>query len=410
METVRKYSLQQKQVTPIGDYLYIVEGAVRWGLYDLQSEILTVLDHGSGTLLNRLTRMEIEVQEKISFLREYATEIWRQAQRLGITERLFKRDTSIEQDKILSDLLWLEITDVCNQKCLHCYAESGPMQKTLMTLEFAKEVILQGRKEGFHKIQFTGGEPFLHLNLWEMLEFAHSLSYPEIEVYTNLTLVTESDLQRMCRLNIKIATSLLGQNAEVHDTCTQTPGSFDRWYRGIKRSQALGLTYRIGVVRMKQNEEVMAEIEKFLRVEQLLNPDELFNPDDVRPTGRGNYVEVLSTKPLDYELYITVNPVFFYQSQRYNPCWRGEIVVTTDGNVYPCVFSRKLLVGNLHSESLTTVLSLLKETYWKITLDQVNKCRDCELRYACMDCRALSLNAGKGLYGKPIRCNYDAYN
>lgn len=308
----RELPVQKERVIPIGDHIYIVKGVVRWGLYDLQTGLLVVIDHGSGTLLNHISKTEIQAKEKIDFLRQYATDIWEKIQQFNLEDRLFMVDTSIEQFDIPFDLFWLEIAGICNQRCLHCYAESGPTQKTLIPSDFAKNLISQSRAEGFHKIQFTGGEPFLHPHILEMVEFAHSLSYPEIEIYTNLTLVTESDLQKMCCLNIKIATSLLGQNAEVHDACTQTPGSFDRWFRIIKRIQELGLSYRIGVVRMRQNEESMSEIEKFLREEQLFGPNELFAPDDVRPAGRGNCEKVLPTKPLVYEPYFTVNPSFFF--------------------------------------------------------------------------------------------------
>ena len=142
----------------------------------------------------------------------------------------------------------------------------------------------------------------------------------------------------------------------------------------------------------------------------MLDAHQRFEPDDLRPAGRGNDANVLPTKPLDYGLYLTVNSRFFHQAGQYNPCWRGEIAVATDGSIYPCVFSRTFSLGSLVTEQLKTVLDRLSRTYWTITLEQVETCRDCEFRYACMDCRALSINTGKGLYGGPVRCHYDPYH
>lgn len=409
MKTPTITQVQEKKTVVIGDHLYLVEGAVRWGLYDLKMQALTVIDRRSGEFLAQLAEMSMSKEEKLAFIQSHAQAIWNRIQELGIKDRLFRPDTSIGPSGIPLDLLWLEVTDACNEKCVHCYAESGPMRRTYIPVELARRVIQQGCDEGFLKIQFVGGEPFAHRHLWEMVEYACHLGYPEVEIYTNLTLVRPSDLRRIKKLGIKLATSLLGHNAEIHDACTQTPGSFRLWHRNIKQVQALGIPYRIGVVRMRQNEQTMDEIEMFLRKEGLLAQDEPFNPDDVRPSGRGRSRDVLPTKPLDYGLYLTVNPFFFHLAQRYNPCWRGELAVAPTGAVYPCIFSRQLAVGNLNQESLSMILERLRQRFWNITLDQVERCRDCEFRYACMDCRALSFNMRRGLYGGPVRCNYDPY-
>lgn len=402
--------VQPKQTAAVGNRLYLVEGAIRWGLYDLMTGTLTSMDQQSGNLLNHLSQTEsITSMEKRLFLQQYSPAIWDQILGLRISERLFEPDVSVGPNDISLDILWLEVTDRCNERCIHCYAESSPRRKTSMTIGLAREIIRQGREEGFRKIQFVGGEPFAHRQLWEMIEYAHGLDYPEIEIFTNLVLAKEIDFERIHVLGIKIATSLFGYNAATHEACTKTHRSFQRWYRNIKRVQALGISYRIGVIRMRQNENLMDDIEKFLRDEKLLGQGELFDPDDVRPLGRGDDSIVRPVKPLDYELFLTINPRFFHNARQYNSCWRGEIAVATNGDVFPCVFSRNFAVGNLNKESLRSVIERLKETCWKITLDMIDKCRDCELRYACIDCRALSLGAGKGLYGSPVRCNYDPF-
>ncbi len=407
VDTRRDY---QQRVVAIGDHLYIVEGAVRWGLYDLLNGTLALIDKGSGELLNRLSQWkDTPPLNKRLFLKKYAKEIWGYIEELDISSRLFEDDTSVGENGLFFDLLWLEVTDICNERCIHCYAENGPMRKSIMPVNFAMDIISQGRKENFRKIQFVGGEPFAHRDLWKMVCYAHELGYPEIEIFTNLTLLKADDIKKIKSLGIKIATSLLGPNAEVHDMCTGVFGSFQRWYKNMKVIQAMGIEYRIGVVRMKQNEHFMKDIENFLRNEHFLSDNELFEPDDIRPSGRGKNESLQPSTPLDYGLYLTVNPRFFHGARQYNPCWRGEIAVTTNGDVFPCVFSRKLVVGNLKKERLGDVIERLKGSFWRITLDKIEKCRDCEFRYACMDCRALSLNTGKGLYGGPVRCNYNPY-
>jgi radical SAM protein with 4Fe4S-binding SPASM domain len=263
----------------------------------------------------------------------------------------------------------------------------------------------------FGKIQLTGGELFLHPQVWDIIDVACAGSFEEVEIYTNMTLLDKTDLIRLKSLRVKLATSLLGFDSVSHDNCTQTPGSFDVWYRNIKCVQSLGIPFRIGVVAMKQNQELMPRIEYFLRHEGLLAPDKLFTPDEYRPMGRNT--DKLVTPVVDntqYEPYLTVSREYFGRAKSFNPCWKGQAAITPEGSVFPCVFSRCLKVGDLHDESLGQVLSRIEKEYWTINLDKIEKCQDCELRYACMDCRAMCLNLGRGLYGPPVRCSYNPYN
>ena len=45
---------------------------------------------------------------------------------------------------------------------------------------------------------------------------------------------------------------------------------------------------------------------------------------------------------------------------------------------------------------------------WLINKDQIDICKDCELRYACSDCRAYTVDPEK-LNSKPVKCGYDPY-
>ena len=180
----------------IGDHLYLVKGAVHWALYDLKQEKLTVMDKKSAYFLTKLSEILISATEKRNFIQNNARPIWIETLNLGICERLFEPDTSIDSNNLVLDLLWLEITEICNERCSHCYGDGGPMRKNSMPVNLVKKIIKQGNEAGFTKLQFTGGEPLMHKNLWEIVEYACGLHYQEIEIYTNLTLAREKDIQR----------------------------------------------------------------------------------------------------------------------------------------------------------------------------------------------------------------------
>lgn len=393
----------------IGDHLYLIEGAIRWALYDLMVGSITAIDSNSGELLKFLSKIDVVSDQKRRILENQTPIVWQKISKLNINERIFELDKSPKPKDLSLDLLWLEITEVCNQQCIHCYAKSNNQSNTIMGIDFAKEIVRQGCEAGFKKIQFTGGEPFTHPYLWELVRFTSKLDYAEIEIYTNLTLLKDNDIKLIKRLGINIATSLFGYDALSHDFCTKTEGSFNRWYERIKKIQSLGINYRIGVVRMKENEAIIDKVEVFLRDKKLIHQEDSFKPDDLRLIGRGGKTSKPPKQHTEYELHLNASAKFFYLSHKYNPCWRGELAVSPKGQVFPCVFARQITIGDLKTETISTILDRVKQSYWTITLDQVEKCRDCEFRYACMDCRALVLNNGGGLYDCQIRCNYDPY-
>lgn len=397
-----------RKTLAIGAHIWLVEGAVRWAIYDLLLHHLIRIDRRSGEILCLLAQSNIDYCEKMSMLADLP-KLETLCNKYQLTNRLFHEDTSDITVNTSLKLLWLEVTHSCNQKCIHCYTESRPNRKEMMPLNRAFDWIKQGRECGFREIQFTGGEPFIHKNLWEMVAYARELNYPNIEIYTNLTLTKYEDFLRMKQLGVRLATSLLGPNAQVHDSCTQTPGSFDKWYKNIKIVQSLDLPYRIGVVRMRQNENHIRSIEAFLRHEELISASDTFNSSDVHPTGSAVKNDVMPSIPEYSCSPRRINAQFFHTSRYYNSCWRGILAIAPTGDVYPCVFARSLIVGNLTQSSLKAIVQKLYSTYWKIPLASVAKCKDCEFRYACTDCRALSLDYYKDLYGPPVRCDYNPY-
>src|SRR5213075_2013687 len=70
------------------------------------------------------------------------------------------------------DNLWIQVSGTsCNIECRHCFNNSGPRATTFgaMTLEALNGAIAAAAVRGVREIYFTGGEPFLHAQLLDML-------------------------------------------------------------------------------------------------------------------------------------------------------------------------------------------------------------------------------------------------
>lgn len=70
----------------------------------------------------------------------------------------------------------LEITKRCNQKCFYCFNNSGHSKtKDELTLSQWKDAISDIAYLGYKSVHITGGEPFLHPNIIEILQQAVEL-------------------------------------------------------------------------------------------------------------------------------------------------------------------------------------------------------------------------------------------
>ena len=49
------------------------------------------------------------------------------------------------------------------------------------------------------------------------------------------------------------------------------------------------------------------------------------------------------------------------------------------------------------------------QKFWYLTKDKIHKCKDCELRYACFDCREIPMRVENNLYATNPYCKYNPY-
>lgn len=86
-----------------------------------------------------------------------------------------------------SCLTIIEITDRCNLTCPTCYAGSSPTFGRHRTFEEVKKMldtIVENEKEP-DVVQISGGEPTLHPEFWEILDYAKTLPIKHLMLNTN---------------------------------------------------------------------------------------------------------------------------------------------------------------------------------------------------------------------------------
>lgn len=253
----------------------LIDGAARSAIYDLDGGGVFSIDSRAARLLKGLEsgRQVAEVVAEIEDLDETGARGYLDQlveQQIGSFVEPGHDRTKIEVKPKEPELsfIWLELTEGCNLKCLHCYSESdaGKINQEVMEYEDWARLLEEAREMGCRSLQFIGGEPFIQRDVMLRLgPRALDLGYTFLEVYSNGTLIKDSDLDWLREHGIALALSVYGHEASVHEGVTLGKGSFGRTLRTVRRARELEIPLRIGIIGMSANEATLDETVSYLR-------------------------------------------------------------------------------------------------------------------------------------------------
>lgn len=306
-------------------------------------------------------------------------------------------DISSLKKRSVVDFAWIEITNKCNLRCIHCYDDACATNQSMMTLKDFQKVVDELVSNNIKKIQLIGGEPLIVPYLKEMILYARPFM-ELIVVFTNATMLNEEMARFFAINNVQVAVSVYSYDPKYHDYVTKQKGSHVKTNDGIGLLRKFKVKYRVANVLMdglclgKKNTDFYT-----------LNPKR----DVVRMSGRANinllnkeYIKLKSITIDRFNRGISLSSVS--KSVSGHNCFASKIYIAADMNVYPCVMERRLCHGNLNSKHLKDILD---QDILLFNKDKVMVCKDCEFRYACFDCRPDSIEGD--IYEKPWYCSYN---
>ncbi len=261
------------------------------------------------------------------------------------------------------DTLFMEVVGICNERCLHCYAESGPTVTSSLSREVCEAIIDDAAALGFRRIQFTGGDPLLCSFLPELV--ARAQAFEVREIYTNGLALTEELLERLAPHRPSFAFSYYSHDPALHDAITRTPGSHRRTRAAISRVVARGLPARAAVVVLNDNVDgVDATVA------------------DLESLGVG-FVSTGASKSAGRGSAFAWQPRTEAGNAGHRaPDARGEgkLCVTYDGEVVPCIFNRGRVLGRVGAtRRLRDVMSELTGGSGPVATADKLSCGSCRL-------------------------------
>ena len=335
-------------------------------------------------------------------------------------------------------------TKLCNLRCEHCYENAGPKAaEDELTTEEAKRVIDEFEEAGVVAIAFSGGEPLLRKDIFEVAGYAKRKGF-FTSVATNGTMITREFARKMKGVFDYAEISLDGFE-EVHDRFRGVPGSWRRTCEGIKNCVAEGVDTCVAVTATHYNLQEVPKLVDFVEqelgakrvivfnyvpvgrgkdiVDQDLSPQErqeLLKYLYSKMTGSSCKIICYSTAPqysvvslesvrgghADYGVVAThfTNEAAMRAlrgrteslADFLGGCGAGRLYcgLEPNGDIIPCVFM-PIKLGNIRKDRLRDIWHS-SELLWKLRdREALKSCGACEYRYVCGGCRARAY----GYYG-----------
>ncbi len=161
--------------------------------------------------------------------------------------------------------LWIHTNNSCNLACEHCLVSSSPDGDTGMDGKRLLALIDEAAALGVRRFYFTGGEPFLRRDLYDLIERVTLTHGRELRILTNGLLFQGAVLDALKRQDPKLLSlqvSLDGATPATNDA-VRGKGTFPRIVAGIEALVAAGFAPTISTVITNNN---VAEMEAMVRI------------------------------------------------------------------------------------------------------------------------------------------------
>lgn len=309
--------------------------------------------------------------------------------------------------------LQIEITDCCNERCVHCYIPNDAKKKgQTMSKEKVKDLLRQFRNMNGLRVIFSGAETLLHPDLIELLRYARQLDLM-LFLHTNLIILNESQAQELAELNMfNVQVSLYSDKAEVHDSITGRKGSYMRTVRGLDMLARHHVPVTISCPIMRQNIATIEGVKAYAdhwgfgcyfdeimmaqhngdsgNLSVRISKEEIPSLIERLIRLRPEYMQTIRESESEDEL---LSKKF---ARRMTACniLSSSMCIDTDGTAYPCAGWNGMKLGNANNTSLEELwqngnnVDLLRKT----KTSEFAKCRNCKFHNFCDMCPVYNYN------------------
>ncbi len=193
-------------------------------------------------------------------------------------------------------VIW-ETTRACALKCVHCRAEAVDRRSPdELTGGQARLLLDEIRKFGNPLVVLTGGDPLRRADAAEIVRYGTGIGLRMAMTPSGTGEVTFERIKDLKNAGLaRLAVSLDGPDARVHDAFRQVDGSFDWTLDIVRWANRLGLPVQINTTFTRHNREHFEAIAERLKSFDIV----LWSVFFLVPTGRGRLEDGMSAS--EYE-------------------------------------------------------------------------------------------------------------
>jgi radical SAM protein len=187
-----------------------------------------------------------------------------------------------------------EVTRACAFACVHCRADAQHQRDPFeLTTDEGRRLLERFREFGQPIVVFTGGDPMMRRDLYDLIGYATDLGLRCSLTPTATALPTVERLRQAMTAGVRrIALSLDAPPPVVHDAFRQVPGSWERTMRILRNAQSIGLSAQINTTVTRHNVDLLPDMVKFVAEVGAVQWSVFF----LVPTGRGQAQHMISAE------------------------------------------------------------------------------------------------------------------
>ncbi|MEM5793959.1 MAG: radical SAM protein [Candidatus Aenigmatarchaeota archaeon] len=348
-------------------------------------------------------------------------------------------------------IVW-DYTKACNLRCKHCYENASPKPAPdELTTQEAFEAIDEFASAGVVAIAFSGGEPLMRKDFFEVASYAAKKDF-YVSLATNGTLITKEVAKRLKDSGVQYVEISLDGFEETHDKFRGIPGAWKKTVEGIRNCVEIGIDTCVATTATHYNLKEIPKLMEFAEKELFADRFIVFNyvptgrgkeivEEDLTPEEREELLDFLYSKLIDSNCRLDVfstAPQYAVASLKYanspavathftnkeamellkgrtktltefiGGCGAGRLYcgMEPNGDIQPCVFI-PIKIGNIKEQSLIEIWKnspVLKEIRNR---DKFEGCGKCDYKYVCGGCRARAYGYFKDLKAADPSCSFN---
>ena len=315
--------------------------------------------------------------------------------------------------------LTMEITDRCNERCIHCYIPDHIKSKGA-NISFSKfiQIVDEFAEMGGMHITITGGEITTHKQYLSMIKYCKDKGL-SVGLITNLYNISNEDLSEIVKMSVdSVQVSLYSICPSIHDKITTIQGSCDKTLANINYLISRKIPVTIATPLMKTNYESFIDVLTFakskainVRMEPIILAQDNFAKDKLSERLSIKEAKLIFERIAQFDLdylkeqcfHETMDDTPDFNLLNYlntSPCEIGksQLCVTAKGKVTACTGFTEFIVGDTQDQTLSHIWKTSKNLnrLRHISEADFQKCVSCEYSNYCLRCVKRNYNESGG--------------